>query len=102
MLGTLGAMIASDADYFYFMDADVKFNEPVRLMDIAGDLVGVEHPMYPRDNYGWCYRQVGSSSLAWADLEQNLGCCNCCCSSGTSKACIARPVICDQLCDVRV
>lgn len=42
------------ADYFYFMDADVRFMEKVSLVDIAGDLVGVEHPMYPRWDFGWC------------------------------------------------
>ena len=30
--------------------ADVLFHEDVLLADIAGDLVGVEHPMYPRDH----------------------------------------------------
>lgn len=36
------------ADYFYFIDGDVRFREDVTLADISGDLVGVEHPMYPR------------------------------------------------------
>ena len=44
----------ADADYFYFMDADVRFKETVELADIAGDLVGVEHPMYPRYEFGMC------------------------------------------------
>lgn len=30
--------------------ADVLFEEDVLLNDVAGDLVGVEHPMYPRDH----------------------------------------------------
>ena len=37
-----------DADYFYFIDGDIRFNEDVLLADVSGDLVGVEHPMYPR------------------------------------------------------
>lgn len=61
----LGPILAKDADYFYFMDADVKFNDRVTLADIAGDLVGVEHPMYPRDNEGWCYRQDGQPMCAF-------------------------------------
>eukprot|EP00040_Diaphanoeca_grandis_P037725 m.248889 g.248889 ORF g.248889 m.248889 type:complete len:636 (+) comp33866_c5_seq1:122-2029(+) len=47
------------SDYFYFMDGDVLFHENVSLMDVAGDLVGVEHPMYPRDHEGWCHRADG-------------------------------------------
>lgn len=43
-----------DADYFYFMDGDVRFKEHVLLADVAGDLVAVEHPMYPRHDWGWC------------------------------------------------
>jgi len=43
-----------DADYFYFMDGDVRFQEHVLLADVAGDLVAVEHPMYPRHDWGWC------------------------------------------------
>ena len=42
------------ADYFFFMDADVRFMEHVELADIGADLMGVEHPMYPRYQYGWC------------------------------------------------
>jgi hypothetical protein len=42
------------ADYFYFMDGDVRFNEDVHLADVAGDLVGVEHPFYPRNILGFC------------------------------------------------
>lgn len=42
------------ADFFYFMDGDVRFNEDVHLADIAGDLVGVEHPFYPRNILGFC------------------------------------------------
>eukprot|EP00039_Didymoeca_costata_P012567 m.181663 g.181663 ORF g.181663 m.181663 type:complete len:562 (-) comp15515_c0_seq14:2131-3816(-) len=42
------------ADYFYFLDADVRFMDHVLLSDISGDLVGVEHPMYPRYDLGWC------------------------------------------------
>eukprot|EP00040_Diaphanoeca_grandis_P014764 m.75000 g.75000 ORF g.75000 m.75000 type:complete len:592 (-) comp24724_c0_seq3:94-1869(-) len=49
----LGTEIAS-ADYFYFMDADIRFKDRVQLADVAGDLVGVEHPMYPRYDFGWC------------------------------------------------
>eukprot|EP00041_Stephanoeca_diplocostata_P006416 m.84305 g.84305 ORF g.84305 m.84305 type:complete len:601 (+) comp16351_c0_seq41:497-2299(+) len=44
----------SDADYFYFMDGDVHFQEHVLLGDISGDMVAVEHPMYPRHDWGWC------------------------------------------------
>lgn len=36
------------ADYFYFIDGDVRFQEDVLLADVAGDLVGVEHPFYVR------------------------------------------------------
>ena len=36
------------ADYFFFLDADVRFMEEVNLVDIGADLMGVEHPMYPR------------------------------------------------------
>ena len=35
-------------------DADVRFMERVELVDIGADLMGVEHPMYPRYEYGWC------------------------------------------------
>ena len=35
-------------------DADVRFMEHVELADIGADLMGVEHPMYPRYDYGWC------------------------------------------------
>eukprot|EP00041_Stephanoeca_diplocostata_P032647 m.1053199 g.1053199 ORF g.1053199 m.1053199 type:complete len:537 (+) comp24187_c1_seq1:699-2309(+) len=49
------------ADYFFFIDADVAFHEDVALMDIAGDIVGVEHPMYPRNNAGWCERKDGQA-----------------------------------------
>lgn len=34
------------ADFFYFIDGDVRFQEDVLLSDVAGDLVGVEHPFY--------------------------------------------------------
>mmetsp|Transcript_25201 Transcript_25201/g.65771 ORF Transcript_25201/g.65771 Transcript_25201/m.65771 type:complete len:516 (+) Transcript_25201:266-1813(+) len=47
------------ADFFFFLDADVLFEEDVLLGDVAGDLVGVEHPMYPRDHEGWCNRKDG-------------------------------------------
>eukprot|EP00037_Helgoeca_nana_P030268 m.372486 g.372486 ORF g.372486 m.372486 type:complete len:591 (+) comp28148_c0_seq3:361-2133(+) len=43
-----------EADYFYFMDGDVRFQEHVLLGDVAGDMVAVEHPMYPRHDKGWC------------------------------------------------
>lgn len=46
-------------DYFFFLDADVKFEEEVRLADIAGDLVGVEHPMYPRFSSAFCPENRG-------------------------------------------
>lgn len=49
----LGSQI-SNADYFFFMDADIRFKDRVELGDVAGDLVGVEHPMYPRYDFGWC------------------------------------------------
>eukprot|EP00041_Stephanoeca_diplocostata_P008622 m.127470 g.127470 ORF g.127470 m.127470 type:complete len:588 (+) comp17411_c0_seq10:276-2039(+) len=42
------------ADYFFFLDADVRVKERIELADVAGDLVGVEHPMYPRYDFGWC------------------------------------------------
>eukprot|EP00729_Bicosta_minor_P006078 gene6078-6034_t len=42
------------ADYFFFLDADVRFMEEVNLVDIGADLMGVEHPMYPRYELGWC------------------------------------------------
>lgn len=42
------------ADYFFFMDADVRFKDNVLLADVAGDLTAVEHPMYPRYDFGWC------------------------------------------------
>mmetsp|Transcript_6635 Transcript_6635/g.17074 ORF Transcript_6635/g.17074 Transcript_6635/m.17074 type:complete len:653 (-) Transcript_6635:296-2254(-) len=42
------------ADFFYFMDGDVRFKEDVMLADVAGDLVGVEHPFYPRNILGFC------------------------------------------------
>jgi hypothetical protein len=42
------------ADYFYFIDGDVRFHENVSLAEISGDLVGVEHPMYPRHSFGFC------------------------------------------------
>eukprot|EP00040_Diaphanoeca_grandis_P014763 m.74992 g.74992 ORF g.74992 m.74992 type:complete len:587 (-) comp24724_c0_seq2:165-1925(-) len=48
------ATIIEQADYFYFMDGDVRFQEHVLLGDVAGDLVAVEHPMYPRHDWGWC------------------------------------------------
>ena len=35
----------ADADYFFFVDGDVRFNEDVLLADVAGDMVAVEHPM---------------------------------------------------------
>ena len=44
----------AEADYFYFMDGDVRFNEDVLLGDVSGDMVAVEHPMYPRHDTGWC------------------------------------------------
>lgn len=44
----------AEADYFYFIDGDVRFKEAVLLGDISGDLVGVEHPMYPRHDFGFC------------------------------------------------
>jgi len=44
----------SEADYFYFIDGDVRFQEDVLLADVSGDLVAVEHPMYPRNEWGWC------------------------------------------------
>jgi hypothetical protein len=47
IMAAVGARVKA-ADYFYFMDADVRFQAKVELTDIAGDLVGVEHPMYPR------------------------------------------------------
>ena len=33
------------ADYFFFLDADVRFMSRVELVDIGADLTGVEHPM---------------------------------------------------------
>lgn len=42
----------SEADYFYFIDGDVRFQEDVLLADVSGDLVAVEHPMYPRNEWG--------------------------------------------------
>jgi hypothetical protein len=53
ILAGLGDHLAN-ADYFYFIDGDVRFNEHVLLSDVAGDLVGVEHPMYPRHTFGYC------------------------------------------------
>ena len=41
-----------EADYFYFIDGDVRFQEDVLLADVSGDLVAVEHPMYPRNEWG--------------------------------------------------
>lgn len=38
------------ADYFFFFDGDVRFNEDVLLADVAADLTGVEHPFYPRNH----------------------------------------------------
>lgn len=46
--------VIKGADYFFFLDADVRFNEPVALVDVGADLVAVEHPMYPRFHFGWC------------------------------------------------
>lgn len=46
--------IIEAADFFYFMDGDVRFNENVSLADVAGDLVGVEHPFYPAGYFGYC------------------------------------------------
>lgn len=36
--------VIESAEYFFFIDADIAFHEDVTLMDIAGDIVGVEHP----------------------------------------------------------
>eukprot|EP00051_Salpingoeca_urceolata_P005497 m.73747 g.73747 ORF g.73747 m.73747 type:complete len:604 (-) comp14381_c0_seq2:63-1874(-) len=43
-----------ESDFFYFMDADTRFHEDVPLVDVSGDLVGVAHPFYPRDDIGMC------------------------------------------------
>jgi hypothetical protein len=56
LLGALEDQM-KEADYFFFLDADVRFMEPVQLVDIGADLMGVEHPMYPRYDFGWCKPQ---------------------------------------------
>eukprot|EP00038_Savillea_parva_P023365 m.40558 g.40558 ORF g.40558 m.40558 type:complete len:607 (-) comp5998_c0_seq1:4148-5968(-) len=53
ILTALETVIAA-ADYFYFIDGDVRFHENVLLGDVSGDMVAVEHPMYPRHDNGWC------------------------------------------------
>ena len=52
IMAALGNRI-KEADYFYFFDADVRFRDRVELADVGGDLVGVEHPMYPRYDFGY-------------------------------------------------
>ena len=46
--------IAPQVDYIYVFDHATRFNEPVGLGDIGGDLVAVSHPMYPREDWAWC------------------------------------------------
>jgi hypothetical protein len=56
----LGDVIRA-SDFFIFMDADCGFNEDTGIMDVGADLFVVEHPMYPRDDLGWCEKATGQA-----------------------------------------
>lgn len=53
ILAGIGDVVRA-ADYFFFLDGDVRFNEDVPLSDVAADLTAVEHPFYPRYVMGFC------------------------------------------------
>eukprot|EP00039_Didymoeca_costata_P008995 m.119417 g.119417 ORF g.119417 m.119417 type:complete len:593 (-) comp14315_c0_seq3:1527-3305(-) len=41
-------------DYFFFLSKDVRISQELTLADIAGGIVAVQHPMYPRFEWAWC------------------------------------------------
>lgn len=53
----------SRSDYFFYLDPTAKFETPVRLQDVAGDLVAVEHAFYPRDHSGLCVPRARNGRL---------------------------------------
>eukprot|EP00039_Didymoeca_costata_P016090 m.281996 g.281996 ORF g.281996 m.281996 type:complete len:311 (+) comp16336_c0_seq24:57-989(+) len=53
--------------------------EDVQLVDIAGDLSAVEHPMYPRYDFGWC-KPGDPSTRGWCQFPYDR--------NPKSKACI--------------
>jgi hypothetical protein len=53
------ADIASKVDYIFYIDSHTRFVKDVLLIDIAADIVAVEHPMYPRDEWGYGARFFG-------------------------------------------
>ena len=57
--------LIKEVDFFFFMDADTGFNEPTGIIDVGADLVAVEHPMYPRNDIGWCNKPTGQAMCGY-------------------------------------
>lgn len=58
-------------DYVFVLDADVEFEEAVTLMDVAADLVAVQHPDYPRFSKGFCETPKDKQKLCSFPYERN-------------------------------
>ena len=45
---------AVKVDLLFYIDHRSRFVKDVLLIDIAADIVAVQHPVYPRDSWGFC------------------------------------------------
>ncbi len=58
----------STLDYIYYIDPTIKFIANIAFKQIQHELLGVEHPYYPRNHVGFCKQMANTDVLKNGEL----------------------------------
>ena len=60
-----------NVDYIFYVDSDSRFSDWVSMIDVGADLMGVQHPMFPRDEWAFCDPYRDGEGICRYPFERN-------------------------------